>query len=300
MNKGVVSAIGAYLIWGVFPIYWKLLQEVPALEILSHRIVWSLVFVLALLAVRGELNGLRAAFRDRKTLLIYLAAGSLLSVNWLTYIWGVNAGYIVETSLGYFINPLVNVSIAVLVLREKLRLAQWVPLGLAAAGVLYLTISYGRLPWIALTLAFSFAIYGLIKRSATLSSGHGLALETAMVFIPAFGFLLYREVAVGGAFGHISGLTTLLLVVSGVVTALPLMMFATAARSIPFTLLGLLQYLAPTIQFLIGVLVYHEIFDRGRMIGFGLIWAALAIYTLEGLYHRRVLNQTAVPAGVKS
>ena len=283
MNRGVWYAVGAYLLWGLLPIYWKALQTVPALQILNHRVVWSLGFLAAILLVRRDWEPLRLALKSRRILLIYLATSCLLGVNWLTYIWGVNAGFIVETSLGYFINPLVSVLLGVVFLREKLRPGQWIPVGLAALGVIYLTISYQKLPWIALVLAFTFGLYGLIKKIAPLNSLHSLALETALLFVPSLAYLLWAEIQGTGAFGHANISTTLLLVFTGVVTALPLLLFGAGARLIPLSLIGLLQYTAPTLQFLIGVLIYGEPFTRERMIGFGIIWVALVIYTLEGV-----------------
>lgn len=287
MNRGVWYAIGAYILWGFLPVYWKALQTVPALQILNHRVVWSLVFLAGILLFRRNWEPLRLALKSPRILLIYLVTSLLLGVNWLTYIWGVNAGFIVETSLGYFINPLVSVLLGVVFLREKLRPGQWFPVALAALGVLYLTISYQALPWIALVLAVTFGLYGLIKKIAPLGSLHSLALETALLFVPSLGYLLWAETQGTGAFAHSGWTTSLLLVFTGVVTALPLLLFGAGARLIPLSLIGLLQYMAPTIQFLIGVLIYGEPFTRDRMIGFGIIWVALVIYTLEGLLQRQ-------------
>ncbi len=220
-------------------------------------------------------------------LLTFALSGSLLAINWFTYIWGVNAGHVVETSLGYFINPLVNVLLGYLFLKERLRPAQWLALAVAVSGVLYLTFSYGAFPWIALTLAFSFGVYGLIRKTAPLNSAEGLFLETAIIFLPAFGFLLWQETRGVGGFGHISPTTTLLLIGAGAVTSIPLILFAAGARRITLTTLGLLQYIAPTMQFLIGVLIYGEPFGAGRVVGFGLIWLALLLYTAESVIARR-------------
>jgi chloramphenicol-sensitive protein RarD len=226
---------------------------------------------------------LRTAFRDRKILLTYLITGILLTVNWLVYVWAVNAGFIVDTSLGYFINPLVNVVLGVIFLRERLRLWQWIPVGIAALGVLYLTVSFGALPWIGLTLAFTFGTYGLLKKTAALNSIHGFTLETGFLFIPALIYLLVLEFNGQGAFPHGAALETFLLVLTGVATGLPLLLFGAAARRVPLSMLGFIQYMAPTLQFLIGVLVYGEAFTKDRMIGFGLIWLALAVYSVDGL-----------------
>ena len=287
MNKGVLLGIGAYALWGFLPIYWKAIQVVPAIQILCHRVVWSLAFVLLLLALLKDWLPLRRALRTPRTLLVYTFSASLLGVNWLTYIWGVNAGFIVETSLGYFINPLVSVLLGVVFLHEKLRPWQWLPVGLAGVGVAYLTISYGQLPWIALVLAFTFGMYGLLKKTAPLGSLHGLSLETAILFLPCLGYLWFAERAGTGAFGHVPAITNILLVATGVVTSTPLLMFSAAARRIHLSTLGILQYIAPTCQFLLGVLVYGEPFSMSRLAGFLLIWAALLVYSLEGVMVRR-------------
>ncbi len=290
MKRGIFSALTAYFIWGLYPVYWKLLTDVPALQIMTHRVVWSFLFLAAAVTALRGWDGLRKV-ASRRVLLIYLLAGTLLSINWLTYIWAVNAGFIVETSLGYFINPLVSVLLGVVFLRERLRPLQWVPIGMAAASVLYMTLSYGRLPWIALVLAFSFGLYGLFKKLAPLGALHGLTLETGMVFLPALGYLLAVEAGGTASFGHAGPLQSALLALTGIVTAVPLLFFAAGVRRIPLTLLGFLQYIAPTLQFLFGVLVYHEPFTPQRMVGFGIIWLALILYSAEGLIERRRAQQ---------
>lgn len=287
MNKGILYAILAYGLWGFLPIYWKTIDVVPAWQILSHRIVWSFVFLMVIISVKGDSAAFRTAISSKKTIAIFAGAAVLISVNWLTYIWAVNAGFIVETSLGYFINPLVSVLLGVIFLKEKLRPMQWVPVGMAFAGVLYLTMSYGQLPWIALLLAFTFGLYGLIKKTASLNSLHGLSLETGILFLPAGFFLVFAESQGSGSLGHTGWLTGFLLVFTGVVTALPLLLFANAARRINLSTLGILQYLAPSIQFLIGVLIYGEPLTTSRLIGFAFIWVALAFYSLENFYMRR-------------
>ncbi len=286
MNKGVLYGIAAYAIWGIFPLYWKFLTGVPSLQIMTHRIVWSFVFVALLVGLRRDWPAIRRALSLR-TAGVYLLAGSLLAVNWLVYIYSVNAGFIVESSLGYFINPLVNVLLGVVFLRERLRPLQWVPVGMAAAGVLYLTLSYGQLPWIALVLAFTFGLYGLFKKLAPLGSLQGLTLETALIFLPALGYLLAMEANGTGSFGHVSLLQNALLALTGIVTAIPLLLFSEGARRIPLTIMGILQYLSPTMQFLFGVLVYHEPFTPQRVIGFSIIWVALILFTVESLVQRR-------------
>lgn len=295
MQKGILAAIGAYVLWGVLPIYWKFLHSVPALQIMTHRVVWSFLFLVVIITIRREWEALRCSLSGR-TVLMYLAAGVILSVNWLTYIWAVNAGFIVETSLGYFINPLVSVVLGVAFLKERLRLLQWLPVGLAAVGVVYLTITYGQLPWIALVLAFSFGVYGLIKKLAPLGALHGLALETGAVFIPALAYLTVMQVIGSGDFGRTGPVQTLLLAFTGVVTAVPLLLFAFGARRIPLALVGILQYIAPSMQFLIGVLVYREPFTVEKLAGFCIIWLALILYTVEGFWQRRRKSAQAAAA----
>lgn len=287
MNRGVLYAAGAYILWGLLPLYWKALQDVPPAQIVAHRLVWSLVFVGLALTARRNWGWLGGVLRRPRVLLTFAVSGTLLTINWLTYIWGVNAGYIVETSLGYFINPLVNVMLGYLILKERLRPAQWLALAVALGGVLYLTFSYGAFPWIALTLAFSFGIYGLIRKTAVLNSGEGLFLETAVLFLPALAFLVLQESRGVGVLTHTDLTTTALLIGAGAATSIPLLLFAAGARRITLTTLGLLQYMAPTLQFLIGVLVYNEPFGPDRVVGFGLIWLALIIYTFESMIHRR-------------
>ncbi len=286
MNKGIASAAGAYALWGFFPIYFKALHAAPADQIVAHRFAWSFLFLILLVILRRELPSLRASLNPR-TVLIYLGAGILLAGNWGLYVWGVNAGHVVETSLGYFINPLVSVVLGVIFLRERLRTMQWVPVALAAAGVLYLTLSYGKLPWIALGLAFTFGFYGLVKKLAPLGSLHGLTLETSTLLLVALGYLVVAEVRGVGSFGHVAPLTSLLLALSGIITAIPLLLFATGARSVPLSTLGLLQYIAPTLQFLIGVFLYHESFTPDRMIGFSIIWLALILFSAESFLTAR-------------
>lgn len=287
MNKGIIYAILAYGLWGFLPIYWKTIDEVPASQILSHRIIWSFIFLMVIIYFRKDWLAFRTAIQSKRTISIFSAAAVLISVNWLTYIWAVNAGFIVETSLGYFINPLVSVLLGMIFLKEKLRPLQWAPVGLAFAGVLYLTFSYGVLPWISLVLAFTFGLYGLIKKTAPLNSLHGLSLETGILFLPALFFLIFAESQGTGSLGHTGWSTGLLLVFTGIVTALPLLLFANAARRINLSTLGILQYLAPTIQFLIGVILYGEPLTTSRLIGFTFIWAALILYSLENFYMRR-------------
>jgi chloramphenicol-sensitive protein RarD len=286
MNKGIWYALGAYLTWGLFPIYWKLLAGIPALQLLGHRIFWSFLLLFGIVLFARQVKVFRASL-NRRVLLIYSVAAILIAINWLTYVWAVGAGFIVETSLGYFINPLLAVLFGVIFLRERLRPLQWLPIGLAAAGVLYLTFAYDSLPWVALTLAFSFAFYGLVKKTAPLGALHGLTLETGILFLPAIAFLLFSEFSGTGAFMHTSPLQDVMLIGAGLVTVIPLWMFSTAAQRIPLTMIGILQYVNPTMQFLLGVLIYKEPFDHRRLIGFGVVWVALILFGLEGYFAQR-------------
>jgi chloramphenicol-sensitive protein RarD len=288
MNRGLWYALGAYVIWGLLTIFWKQLAHVPAIQLICHRIVWSCLLLSAYVVISGQAKKLFDIAKTFAVLRMYTFAALLISLNWLVFIWGVNAGYVVETSLGYFINPLVSVLIGVVFLHERLRRGQWLAVALASAGVLVLGFAYGAIPWIALTLAFSFAFYGLIKKHASLSSIQGLTLETMIIFLPALGYLLYVESRHTGALLHTDLNTNLMLVATGVITIVPLLMFSTAARRISLTHIGILQYIAPTIGFLAGVLLYHETVTRYQYFGFGLVWTALFIFALDGwLAHRR-------------
>jgi chloramphenicol-sensitive protein RarD len=289
MNKGIWYGIGAYALWGFFPIYWKFLHHVPALQVIGHRIGWSFILLIVFILLTKQWQDFRsAALGSSRIIGIYSIASALLTVNWLVYVWGVNAGFIVETSLGYFINPLLSVLLGVVFLRERLRLAQWVPVVIAAFGVVYLTFVYGRLPWIALSLAFTFGFYGFVKKLAPLGSLYGLTLETGIVFPLALVYLALVESNGAAAFLHDDALTNVFLVGAGLVTTIPLLMFASAAKQIPLTIVGLLQYIAPTLQFLIGVFIYREPFDRAHLIGFAIVWVALIIFWVENYLASRV------------
>lgn len=294
MKKGIFYAIGAYLMWGLFPLYWKQLETIPALQLIGHRIAWSFILLIIVIFVTRQWKDLRATFNS-KTVRIYLIAALLISVNWFTYVWAVNNGFVVETSLGYYINPLFSVLLGVIVFRERLRPIQWIPIALAAVGVLYLTITYGSLPWIALTLAFTFGLYGLVKKTAPLSSLYGLTLETGLLFVVAIGYLVYCEFTGQGAFLHSDAKSNLMMVGAGLVTTVPLLLFASAAQRIPLTTIGVLQYINPTMQFLLGVLVYKEPFTHNRLIGFSMVWAGLILFWAEGLYVRRNISSDPLP-----
>ena len=294
-RKGVLYAIGAYVMWGLFPLYWKQLESVPALQIIGHRIGWSFILLLLVVLATRQWEAFRAAAGDRRIIRIYLAAALLITANWFTYVWAVNQGFVVETSLGYYINPLFSVLLGVTVFRERLRPVQWTPIVLAALGVLYLTFTYGALPWIALTLAFTFGLYGMVKKMAPLGALHGLTLETGLMFIPALAYLAWCEFTGQGAFLHSGLRADWMMVGAGLVTTVPLLLFSSAAPRVPLTLIGILQYINPTMQFLLGVLVYREPFTHARMIGFGLVWAGLILFWAEGLYARRMLAPEPAP-----
>jgi chloramphenicol-sensitive protein RarD len=293
-RHGLLYGVAAYGLWGMVPLYWALLDAPGSIEVLAHRIVWSLLVVAVLLAVGGGFRRVWAL--DRRSYLLLGGAAVVVSVNWGTYIWGVVNGHVIETSLGYFINPLVTVLMGVVVLGERLRPVQWAALGLAGVAVLILTIDYGRLPWIALVLAFSFATYGLIKKKANVGAVESLAVETAILFLPALGYLVLLGVTGVGAFGQRGIDIDLLLIAAGLVTAVPLLFFGAAAIRIPLTTLGLLQYLAPILQFALGVLVFREAVPPVRLVGFMLVWAALAVLTAEALANRRRRLRTALAA----
>ena len=295
-DRGILYALGAYLAWGFFPIYWKWLDNVPAIQLFGHRILWSFILLAVILFISRRWSDFRAKLSP-KIVRIYLAAALLLAVNWLTYVWAINAGFIIETSLGYFINPLLSVLLGVLFFRERLRPLQWIPILLAAAGVIYLTVSYGSLPWIALTLAVTWGFYGLVKKAAPLGSLYGVTLETAILFLPALTFLVFADLTGAGQFLHAGIGTDLLLAGAGLVTTIPLLMFAKAARRIPLSTIGILQYISPTIQFIIGFAVYHEPFTLARLIGFGIVWLALILFWVESHFAQRSVTPPVTELG---
>lgn len=284
MRNGMLFAAASYVIWGLFPIYFKSLQAIPASEILLHRMVWSLVFVLLVLAWRRQWAWLADVVRRPKVLAGFSASALLLASNWFLYIWAVNNGRVVDSSLGYFINPLVNVLLGFVILRERLRPGQWAAVALAAGGVAWLTWQGGELPWIALVLAGTFACYGLLRKTAALGPLEGLSLETMLLSPCALVYLIWLTLHGQNAFLAAPSATQWLLVAAGPITAIPLLLFAAGARRIPFSTLGLLQYIGPTLQLLLGVWLYHEPFSGVRLIGFSLIWAALFVYSIEGLW----------------
>lgn len=296
MNKsGFFYALGAFVLWGISPIYWKLITDVPAVQTLAHRVVWSVLFLAVVLVATRKTAWIRPTLRDKRKVGLSFLAAIMLILNWGLYIYSVNIGDILSASLGYYINPLLSVLIGVLFFQEKLRRGQWLSIGVAVCGVLWLTWSFGQLPWIGLVLAASFGVYGALKKMAFLPSTEGLALETVCLFLPALAYLIYVSFNGEGAFGTAGPVTNWLLVATGLVTAIPLLLFAAAAQRIPLSLVGMMQYIAPTLQLLIGILVYGEAFPKERAIGFAFIWLALIIFTVEGVwYQRRVKGASLV------
>ncbi|TAL92736.1 MAG: EamA family transporter RarD [Paraburkholderia sp.] len=287
MNPGVAYALLAFTLWGLFPLYFKSLHQIAALEMLAHRMVWSMLFLFIVLTVRMQWRWLGPVLRDRRLLARFAASAVLLSTNWGVYIWAVNAGHIVEASLGYFINPLINVLFGLAFLDERLRRMQWFAVAIATAGVVWLTWENGRLPWISLTLAVSFAGYGLLRKTAKLGALEGLTLETVLLFPVAVLYLAVLAAQGDNAFVSASWGVQTLLAMAGPITAIPLLLFAAGARRIPYSMLGLIQYVTPTLQLLIGVAIYREPFSGAQLIGYGAIWIALAVYSLEGVWRAK-------------
>ncbi len=286
-RRGLILGALAYTMWGAFPLYWTLLQPAGAVELLAHRILWSLVTMLLILVMWRRTGHLLALLRDRRRAAIITGAAVVITLNWGGYIWGVNNGRVLETSLGYFINPLVTVLMGVLILGERLRRLQWVAMGIAFVAVAVLTVNYGRPPWVALLLAFSFGTYGLAKKQAGAGAVESLTLETVVMAPVAAAYLAWLLSTGESSFGSHGVGHALLLTTTGVITAVPLMLFGAAAIRVSMVSLGLLQYLAPTIQFALGVLVFHEAMPASRWIGFGLVWLALVLFTIEAINHRR-------------
>ncbi|MER7815106.1 EamA family transporter RarD [Streptomyces sp. NPDC096153] len=293
-RMGLLSGMGAYGMWGLVPLFWPLLKPASAVEILAHRMVWSLAFVGIALLVLRRWGWLRPLLRDPRKLGLITLAATVITVNWGVYIWAVNAGQVVEASLGYFINPLVTIAMGVLLLKERLRPAQWAAVGIGFGAVLVLTVGYGRPPWISLVLAFSFAVYGLLKKKTNIGGLESLAAETAVQFLPALGYLLWLGSRGAADFGAHGAGHAALLAATGIVTAVPLICFGAAAIRVPLSTLGLLQYLAPMFQFLLGVLYFHEAMPAERWAGFSLVWLALTILTWDALrYARRTRAEAA-------
>jgi len=286
-RAGLLHGVSAYLLWGLFPLFWPLLEPAGAIEILAHRMVWSLLVVAIVLACTGGFGGVRAIARNRAQRTWLSLGAVVITVNWGTYIWGVNSGHVVETSLGYFINPLLTIVLGVVVLGERLRRIQWVAVGIGAAAVVVIGVDYGRVPWIALALAISFGLYGFFKKKAAAGAVDSLAVETTVLFVPALVTLGVIAAQGNLVFVHHSVGNSLLLASTGIVTAVPLLFFAAATRRLPLSVLGLLQYLAPVLQFAVGVGIRHEPLPTAELFGFVLVWIALIVLTVDGLRHQR-------------
>jgi chloramphenicol-sensitive protein RarD len=288
-GRGILHGIVAYGIWGLFPIYWKLLGHVPALEVLAHRIVWSCVLLVLAVAMLRR-RGIAWPPVGAAIVAAYTVAAVLVGANWFLYIWGVGHGLVLETSLGYFLTPLVNVLLGVLVLRERLRPVQWLAVGIAMIGMAYLAVAVGGAPWIAIGLAVTFGSYGLVKKRAPLSALQGLTLETAILWLPAAGLIAFGVLTRQGAFLSGMPVTDGYLVLGGLVTVVPLLLFASAVQLVPLSTVGILQYISPSIQFLLGVLLYHEPFGAAQLRGFVAVWVALVLFAADGLWSSRELS----------
>ncbi|MFC5473323.1 EamA family transporter RarD [Paraherbaspirillum soli] len=284
MQAGMFYAATAYILWGIFPLYFKALHEIPPVDIVMHRMIWSFLFLLAVLAVRKQWAWVGPLLRQPRVIGGFAFSALLLAANWLTYIWAVNNDHIVDASLGYFISPLVSVALGYVFLRERPGLMQWLSILLAAAGVMWLTWHTGRFPWVALTLAASFGGYGLLRKTASLGALHGLVLETALVLPLSLAYLAVTTVQGHNSFIEASTSSQWLLAAAGPITSIPLLLFAAGARRIPLSLVGLLQYITPTLQLLLGVWLYNEPLDGAKLTGFIVIWSALALYSADGLW----------------
>jgi len=285
--SGVICGASAFLIWGISPLYWKLLMSVPALQIAAHRVVWSFVFVLPIVVFGKRKSELFSTLIDLRAMALLALTSLLVGCNWLTYIWAINSGYLLQASLGYYINPLVNVLLGTVFLKERLRSYQSVAVILAGTGVLYLTVVYGQFPWIALLLAFTFGFYGLIRKVIQVGSLTGLAMETLLLTLPALGYLAYADYQNIGAFLNLQVGIDLLLVGTAFITAIPLVLFAMGARRVQLTTLGFLQYIGPSGMFLMAVFLFKEPFRPEQLICFILIWTALVLYSIDSLIHYR-------------
>jgi chloramphenicol-sensitive protein RarD len=286
-SKGAWYVGLSYALWGFFPIYWKILAGISPVQLICHRIVWSFLLLIVMIARSQDFTSLWEAMRTPRVVAIYTVAAVTIAINWLIFVWAVSVNQIVQISLGYFINPLLSVVLGMMVFRERLRHMQWISVALAAAGVLYLAVALDALPWIALSLATSFGTYGLMKKLAPLGPVPGLTFETGILFIPAALYLIVEEVAGRGAFMHAGSLRNLLMLGAGPTTTVPLLMFAAGVRRIPLSLVGMLQYINPTMQITIGVMLYKEPFSRIQLVGFALVWSALALFAIEGYVTRR-------------
>ena len=295
-RRGFTAAFAAFLTWGLLPLFIGLLKAAGAIEIMAHRVVWACLFVFAWIALRGELGKVGAVLRDRAMLAKLIVSAAMISCNWLLYVWAIGAGHVIETSLGYFINPLVSVLLGVFVLRERLTRAQWLAVAIAATGVVWLSLHVGRLPWIALSLAVSFGLYGLMRKMAVVDAVAGLGVETLLIAPLMLAYLGWAWHGGTLQFAQHGAPLAILLVASGVVTAVPLVLFAYGVRRVPLSTIGVMQYVAPTLQLLSGIFVFHETFAPAQAVGFAFIWAALIVYAGEGLWRARRLRPALAAA----
>lgn len=296
-NLGLAYALFAYFIWGIAPLFWRLMEHVPSVEIVAHRMLWAAIMVIIVIVLMGQWRQFSELLRSTRTLMRLFFASLLISVNWGVYIWAINNEHIVEASMGYFINPLFNVVLGVLLFKEKLRSNQWLAVALASLGVAYLIVLHGEVPWIALVLAFSFGTYGAIKKTIGVPATHGLAIESGILVLPVLAFLYYLSTKNQLEFGQDLPTDTLL-IAGGAFTLAPLLLFSAAAKRLSFTVLGMTQYLGPTLQLLIGVFIFHEGFGTERQISFGLIWLGLLFYSIDQLNHSRKRRVAEGTAGV--
>ncbi|TDF93575.1 EamA family transporter RarD [Paenibacillus piri] len=280
MKQGIVYGILSYLAWGLLPLYWRLFETMPAWEILAHRILWSFVFVAVLVTAAKRWKQLKGVIADRKSKIAVVLCSVFISTNWFLFIWAVNNGHVIETSLGYYINPLISVIFAVIFLKERLGLGQWISILIAGTGVLIMAVQYGHIPWVSISLAISFALYGLAKKAANLDVLLGLTWETIVVCPVSIIYLVFIQSQGTAAFSSLSGLSIALLLASGAVTALPLFWFAQAAKRLPLSMVGFIQYLAPTASLLLAIFVFHEPFTQTQLISFSFIWLALIVYSI--------------------
>jgi len=294
LNKeklGLFYGLGAYVLWGLFPLYWPLLKPATPPEIVSHRAVWTMVFCFMILAITKSLKSTLATFKRPKVAAKLFTASILVSINWLIYIWATNNGHVVEASLGYYINPLIAIAFGIILLKERMRLLQWVSVSIATIGVFVLTIDYGRLPWVAFGVALSWGTYGLIKKQLNLGAVEGLAIETLIAFIPYCAYLIFLDSKGDGRFGQGVSLT-ILLISAGAVTAIPLLLFNASTTRLPLTTIGLLQYITPTLTFIIGVWINHEVMSTARWIGFFIIWIALFVLAYDLVRSGRAVDNS--------
>ncbi|KAF0730398.1 hypothetical protein Ae201684P_021843 [Aphanomyces euteiches] len=298
-NVGVLLACIAFVTYGLYPIYFKQLPDVPPLQMACHRVVWSFALLVPLFLWQVEWKTFRDAALKPKVLATYFVSGAAIGSMWYLFLWGVSKDYIIETSLGFFINPVLSVLLAVVVLKERLRVWQWVSIALAMVGVLVIAIAYGKFPWLAITLGVLLATYGFVKSTAPLNAVEGVTMELGFLFLPAVCILIVCEVQGSGAFGHISATQNAMLVLCGVVTVIPLLLFAHAAHLISFSLLGLLQYIGPIMTFVIGVVIYHESFATPKLIGFIIVWIGLLVYIIESFVFQRMAASAVDDADIQ-